>query len=397
MTAMNHQRHTRAPKTWLFVVPWDLSHAGGVNQSVINLYNECAQQGTYRPMVLVLDWNARNPFYVEDSRCQTIHLRIRQPIGSARGLLAWMLTLGSELLQLWRLLRQQNVHVVNIHYPGTTAIAFALLRQFALYRGKLIFSFHGTDLNQAVSARGLAVAVWRFLAANLDAVSACSEALAVEVRAFFKDRKQLVRVVHGGVDIASLRRTIAGISDAEENDTRQYFINVATYERKKGQDVLIRAFARLAVEFPKVNLVLVGRDEGTKGELLSLASELVPADRVQFLGPLPNRDVLVLCHRALALILPSRSEPFGLAILEAGALEVPVIASRVGGIPEIIISEEYGTLVNSDNVEQLEVAMRKLLTDASEGKRQASALRSRVESTFSWTVAFNLLDSMTRT
>jgi glycosyltransferase involved in cell wall biosynthesis len=293
-------------------------------------------------------------------------------------------------------MRQENVHVINVHYPSTNAIAFALLRQCGLFRGKLLFSFHGMDLNDAVSTRGLDVAIWRYLAASLDAASACSEALAVEVRNFFEDKKEIVGVVHGGIDVSSLRAMIAGLPDANEDGTRRYFINVATYEPKKGQDVLIRAFARLAVDFPNPNLVLIGRDGGIKGELVSLASELVP-DRVQFLDSLPNRDVLILCRRALALILPSRSEPFGLVILEAGALGVPVIASRVGGIPEIIISEEYGTLVDPDNVEQLEVAMRKMLADLSEGKKQADALRSRVESTFSWTVAFKLLDSMIQT
>jgi glycosyltransferase involved in cell wall biosynthesis len=393
---MSYQRHADAAKTWLFVVPWDLRHSGGVNQVVINLYKECAQQGKYRPLVLVLDWNARSPVYAKDSGCRTVHLRVKQPDVSMKGLLAWVLALGPGLLQLRRLLRQENVHVINVHYPGTSAVAFALLRQCGLFRGKLLFSFHGMDLRQAVSARGLGVAIWRYLAASLDAASACSEALAAEVRDFFEDKKEKVRVVYGGIDVSSLRAALADVSGADDNEPRQYFINVATYETKKGQDVLIRAFARLARDFPKPDLVLVGRDGGIKGELVSLASELVP-DRVQFLDSLPNRDVLILCRRALALILPSRSEPFGLVILEAGALGVPVIASRVGGIPEIIVSEEYGTLVDPDNVEQLEVAMRKMLADLSEGKKQADALRLRVASSFSWTVAFKLLDSMIQT
>jgi len=393
---MSYQRHADAAKTWLFVVPWDLRHSGGVNQVVINLYKECAQQGKYRPLVLVLDWNARSPVYAKDSGCRTVHLRIKQPDVSMKGLLAWVLALGPGLLQLRRLLRQENVHVINVHYPGTSAVAFALLRQCGLFRGKLLFSFHGMDLRQAVSARGLGVAIWRYLAASLDAASACSEALAAEVRDFFEDKKEKVRVVYGGIDVSSLRAALADVSGADDNEPRQYFINVATYETKKGQDVLIRAFARLARDFPKPDLVLVGRDGGIKGELVSLASELVP-DRVQFLDSLPNRDVLILCRRALALILPSRSEPFGLVILEAGALGVPVIASRVGGIPEIIVSEEYGTLVDPDNVEQLEVAMRRMLADLSVGKKQADALRSRVESSFSWTLAFKLLDSMIQT
>jgi len=397
LTAKNYQQHADATKTWLFVVPWDLHHPGGVTQVVINLYKECARQGKYRPLVLILDWNARSPVYVNDSSCRTVHLRVRQPDVSMKGLLAWVLALGPGLLQLRRLLRQENVHVINVHYPDTSAFAFALLRQCGLFRGRLLFSFHGMDLRQAVSTRGLGVAIWRYLAATLDAASACSEALAADVRNFFEDKKEKVRVVYNGIDVSSLRASTAGVSEAGENEPRQYFINVATYETKKGQDVLLRAFARLAHDFPKLNLVLVGRDGGIKGELASLARELASADQVQFLDPLPNRDVLILCRRALALILPSRSEPFGLVILEAGALGVPVIASRVGGIPEIIVSEEYGTLVDADNVEQLEVAMRKMLADSSKGKRQAAALRSRVESTFSWIVAFNLLDSMART
>lgn len=397
LTAMNYQHRADAAKTWLFVVPWDLHHPGGVTQVVINLYKECTRQGKYRPLVLVLDWNARSPVYVDDSGCRTVHLKVRQPDGSIKGLIAWILALGPGLLRLRRLLRQENVQVVNVHYPGTSALAFALLRRFGLFRGKLLFSFHGMDLRHAVSARGLGVAIWRYLAASLDTASACSGALAAEVRSFFEDKKEKVRVVYNGIDVSSLRAAIAGVSEAEGNEPRPYFINVATYETKKGQDILIRAFARLARDFPKINLVLVGRDGGIKDELAALASKLAPADRVQFLDPLPNRDVLILCRRALALILPSRSEPFGLVILEAAALGVPVIASRVGGIPEVIVSEDYGTLVDADNVEQLEVAMRRILADSSQGKRQAGALRSRVESTFSWTVAFNLLDSMTRT
>jgi glycogen(starch) synthase len=393
---MKYQGAETAP-TWLFVVPWDLHHAGGVNQVIINLYKECAQQGKYRPLVLVSDYNARSPVYGEDSGCRTVHLRLRQPNASMKGLLAWVLALGPGLLQLRRLLRQENVHVVNVHYPGTSAIAFALLRQCGLFSGRLLFSFHGMDLRHAVGTRGLGVAIWRYLIASLDAASACSEALAVEVRNFFEDKKEKVRVVYGGIDLSSVHAALASLSDADKDELRQYFLSVATYEAKKGQDILIRAFARLARDFPKTNLLLVGRDGGMKGEFASLARELAPADRVEFLGPLPNRDVLVLCRRALALILPSRSEPFGLVILEAGALGVPVIASRVGGIPEIIVSEEYGTLVDADNIEQLEVAMRKLLADSSKGKKQANALRSRVESTFSWTVAFKLLDSMAQT
>ena len=393
---MKVSQHVEAAPTWLFVVPWDLYHAGGVNQVVINLYKECARQAKYRPLVFIVDWNARTPRYVEDSGCQTIHLRLRAPSASVKGLLAWIFSLGPQLLQIRRLLKRENVHVINVHYPGSSAAAFALLRQCGLFRGKLLLSFHGNDLRDAIGTHGLRATIWRYLTANVDGASACSEALAVEARSFFGDKREKVRVVYGGIDVLSLHSTVANVLPAEEKGRREYLVNVATYEMKKGQDVLIRAFARMAGDFPKLDLVLVGRDEGIKCDLLSLANELGLADRVRFLGPLPNREVLVLCRQARALVLPSRSEPFGLAILEAGALGVPVIASRVGGIPEIIVSEEYGTLVEADNTEELEVAIRRLLIDSSTGCKQASALRSRVEKCFSGTRAFEQLESMSR-
>src|ERR1700676_4588392 len=82
--------------------------------------------------------------------------------------------------------------------------------------------------------------------------------------------------------------------------------------------------------------------------------------------------------------LPSRSEPFGIVLLEAGAAGLPVIATRVGGIPELIEDGLTGVLVPPDDLVALEGAMRRLLTDITDANRLAQAWHKKVITTWSW-------------
>jgi glycosyltransferase involved in cell wall biosynthesis len=151
-------------------------------------------------------------------------------------------------------------------------------------------------------------------------------------------------------------------------------VSVGNLRREKGQDVLIRGFAAIAAEFPDARLTIVGA--GPSGEFLTrLAADVGVAGRVDFTGAVSEP----WGHLAAAdiFVAPSRSEALGMAIIEAMAAGLPVIASRVGGIPELVRDTETGYLVTVGDHDALADRLRHLLT-SSDARRAMGAAGARV-------------------
>ena len=374
--------------TWLFVIPWDLHDAAGVNQAVINLFHECERSGRYRPLVLIPDWSATEPRYETESGCRVVRLRIRPLQLSAKGLLTWPFLAPFELSRLRRLLRDEAVQIVNWHYPSESTFPFALLRLLRLMPQRLILSFHGADLPSF--APGLRGAIGALIIREASAATACSESLATSVRTVLSRPDLPIRVVYNGIDV---ERTIeeSNVDPPPGLPTGRYLLNVATFERKKGQDVLVRAFGAVCNDYPDVKLVCLGPDTGERGTIEKLVSAMGLEDRVVLLPAASHSRVLAACRHALAFVLPSRQEPFGLVAIEAGALGKAVVASRVGGLQEIINDEVSGLLVDAGDVDAFAAAMRRILADDELRSRLARGLNLRVARDFGWRSSFESL------
>jgi glycosyltransferase involved in cell wall biosynthesis len=131
---------------------------------------------------------------------------------------------------------------------------------------------------------------------------------------------------------------------------------VCRLERQKGVDVAVRAFAAVRSRHPDVELVVLG--EGPeRGALESLAQEL--GVRVRLPGRVP--DVAAWLRRAALLVHPVRWEGFGLAVLEAMVAGVPVVASRVSSLPELVADGETGVLVEPDDPAALAAGVERVL------------------------------------
>ncbi|OFV81375.1 MAG: hypothetical protein A2Y78_10570 [Acidobacteria bacterium RBG_13_68_16] len=159
---------------------------------------------------------------------------------------------------------------------------------------------------------------------------------------------------------------------------------VARLAESKGQRELIRALAQLAPEHPTAQLWLVGKDQQTNGrfeaELRALAEDLLITDQIKFWGHV--EDVLALMRRMAVLVLPSLTEAFPVVLLEAMSLGVPVIATDVAGVPEIITDEETGLLVPPGDVDALTRATDRLLCDPNLAASLAERGRASVTSRF---------------
>jgi len=155
------------------------------------------------------------------------------------------------------------------------------------------------------------------------------------------------------------------------------------HNKKKGLDVLLRAFALLrhGAAGP-LRLVLVG-DGPLRGDLEALALSLGLSDHVDFLGRKGRRDVARLLQNCEVFVLPSRSEPFGIVLIEAMACRKPVVSTKVGGIPEIIETGKNGILVEPDDPSALAEALATVLRDHDLRESLASNGFSTVHEQFS--------------
>jgi len=142
-------------------------------------------------------------------------------------------------------------------------------------------------------------------------------------------------------------------------DERMVFC-VGRLEQFKGHDVLLQALPGVVAAHPEASLWIAGSGSQLD-ELKRQAKRLGIASSVSFVGHLSADDVHAMMGAADLFVLPSRTEPFGIVLLEAMAHGLPVVASNVGGIPEVVPVDGDVQLVPIDDVEALEQAMVRAL------------------------------------
>jgi glycosyltransferase involved in cell wall biosynthesis len=246
----------------------------------------------------------------------------------------------------------------------------------------LILSFHGTDLSSIRSLPPEDLARWRDLLSHVDGVVVCSNDLGKKVVEVF-NHEVLVHVVHNGLDAA----TFVSMADATTATNGRTILNVAKFEQKKGQDVLIQAFAAIAKDYSDLKLILVGATDKTLRALRELCVSKGIEERVLFFPDTPHHQVPGFFRRATIFALPSRQEPFGIVLLEAGAFGLPVVASRVGGITEILADGLTGRLVAPDNSVELAHCLRSLLDSPASAQEMGARLQQHVSVNFTWIAA----------
>ena len=136
----------------------------------------------------------------------------------------------------------------------------------------------------------------------------------------------------------------------------------------KGIDVFIQAVQLLRPEIPELKAVIIG-DGPAAGELKALSRDLGLSSTVEFLGQ--REDVREQLQKMAVFVLPTRSEGLGISVLEAMAMGVPVIATAVGGVPELVRHNHTGLLVRQDEYGAIARSVRQLLRN----KERAEALR----------------------
>ncbi|MFO0969784.1 MAG: glycosyltransferase [Gemmataceae bacterium] len=183
--------------------------------------------------------------------------------------------------------------------------------------------------------------------------------------------RRRVAVLHNGIDLAAFPFH----GPAEKGPA----LCVARLSPEKDIANLLRAAALLRPRLPDFHLEIAGAGP-LRDELARLNTELGLADRVRFLGEV--RDIPALLARARLFVLPSQTEGISLTILEAMARGLPVVATDVGGNPEVVVPAETGWLAPAADPPRLAEALAALWRDPDTGRRFGAAARRRVEERF---------------
>jgi L-malate glycosyltransferase len=212
--------------------------------------------------------------------------------------------------------------------------------------------------------------VTRFAIAESDGVTAISEYLSHETCKSFG--LPGVRVIPNFVDVDYYKRADGDcLRERFAPNGEKLLVHVSNFRPVKRVNDCVRIFAKVSKEV-KSRLVLVG-DGPDAGAAAQLAEELGVARNVVFVGKQPR--IVDYLSIADVLLLPSETESFGLAALEAMSCEVPVIASRVGGLPEVVTDGVTGFLRPVGDVDGMSEAAATILTDEALARRLATAAR----------------------
>lgn len=151
----------------------------------------------------------------------------------------------------------------------------------------------------------------------------------------------------------------------------------------KGFDLALAAFGRVMEHFPGIRLVIAG-DGPERKRLAQQIVELGISDRVELTGLVTPDAVPALLNAVTLVVIPSRTEGFGLVALEAALMARPVVATCVGGLPEVVENQTTGLLVKKESPKALANAIEHLLSHPDAAASMGSAARSRAMNRFNW-------------
>jgi N-acetyl-alpha-D-glucosaminyl L-malate synthase BshA len=271
---------------------------------------------------------------------------------------------------------REELELLHVHYAiphATTAyLAREMLKPVRPLR--VITTLHGTDIT-LVGQESSFYGITKFSIEQSDGVTAVSHYLRDETYRAFGCGSCDVRVIPNFVNLQEYRPAEPGCRDKVAPEGQKVITHVSNFREVKRVKDVVRVFARIRRAMP-ATLVMIG-DGPERVDAENEARDLAVSDDVRFLGRLDS--VASLLQASDLFILPSQTESFGLAALEAMACGSPVVASRAGGLPEVIDDGINGILEPVGSVEAMGRRAVELLRDPDRHAAMRAAAIAKAE------------------
>jgi len=214
----------------------------------------------------------------------------------------------------------------------------------------------------------------------------CSNSMKEEIMNHFRLPPGKIMIIPNAIDASEYAYGIDREAVRRRYGIRPYEKLVAFVGRlvpQKGVEHLVRAVPHVAQSHNNARFIVAG-DGWSRSHLENLASSIGYRDRMQFLGFISDSERIELMMSADALVVPSIYEPFGIVALEGMAAGVPVIASNVGGLSEIVEHDRTGVLVYPENPHSIAWGVNRVLSDPGYSGRLIQNAKKEVQDVYSW-------------
>ncbi len=198
-----------------------------------------------------------------------------------------------------------------------------------------------------------------------------------------------ISVIHNGIDLTWWQSQLIRFTDDDKRQIKTekfhakentlIITTIAELHERKGIQYLIKAIPPLTAKFPNIKLIIIGEGK-ERSNLEKLIKKLKMERNIQLLGR--QGEIPKLLKSSDIFALPSRREGFGLVNLEAMMIPLPIVATKVGGIPEIVIDQETGIIVGPENENALTKALKTLIEKPKLREKYAQAGLMRLQENF---------------
>jgi glycosyltransferase involved in cell wall biosynthesis len=363
-------------KIHLVQVVWDLSAVGGAERSVV-MIAKGIDRSAYDISVISICGKGCNGKEIEEIGIPVVALN-SNPARAFNPLIT---------LRLWEYFRSLKPDIVHSHLNYNALVATRLARSPILVRHE-----HNVypDRTSTMALADKITDQW------VHRIVACSESVKQATQSREAIESDKVTVIRWGIDTKEMVahrsahdvRASLGIADDDE-----VLVCVASLTEKKGHEYLLRSFPQIQSLFTQTRLVLVG-DGPRRPYLESLVRRLRIESKVTLLGI--RSDISDLLNMSDLFVLPSLYEGTPIAIMEAQAMGVPCVTTRVGGTDELILHNKTGLLVEPRSAEALASAVCQLLANPQRRLRMSHTARRYARCHFSTERFFRELDALYR-
>ena len=283
-----------------------------------------------------------------------------------------------NVFALKKIISKEKPDLINAHY----ASGYGTLGRLSGFNKKLL-NVWGSDVYDFPNESKVKKRIIEKNLKSYTAIASTSYCMAEETKKYLEDKSKEIFITPFGVDTKKFKNL-----NIEKNKNELVIGIVKTLTENYGIEYLIRAIKELEntldiENYKKIRLLIYGKGE-LKNKLEALTKELQIEDKVIFKGYISNEDIPKVLNEMDIFVVPSINESFGVAAVEAMACEIPVIASSVGGLKEVIVDKETGYLVPKKDHKEIAKYLKKLILDKNLRTSLGENGRKRVLENYDW-------------